>query len=110
MGTDLRDEAAPDSRASPARAAMLVPDAYASRQPCLPHLQARPLYSTVRWPSSPALPVAPRYSCPSRTRPPPIPVEMVRYTRSWIELERPAPNHHSANAPPVASFSTAVGR
>src|SRR5829696_6301503 len=95
--------------ASRARSTMFDPDAYASRQPLRPHRHGRPSMSISRWPSSPAFPATPRYGRPSSTRPPPMPVEMVRYTRLRTDAPLPAPKRHSATAAAVASLSTAAG-
>ena len=59
----------------PVIAAIAVPDASASRQPRPPHAHGRPSGSTTTWPMWPALPPDPSSSRPSRTMPPPTPVD-----------------------------------
>src|SRR5205823_6461817 len=54
------DVSAPGLIPSTARAAIAGPDAYASRQPSLPHLQRRPITSMVMCPISPARSDTPR--------------------------------------------------
>ena len=55
--------------------ATAAPDATASRQPTLPHRHtADTSPGTCTWPRSPAAPLAPRHSAPSRMIPQPIPV------------------------------------
>ena len=56
------------------------------------------------WPTSDAVPVAPRYSRPLSTSPPPTPVPIVNITRCGTAI-RPSRNA-SASAAHDASFST----
>ncbi len=99
-----REERRPAATASVARAAIDVPDAYASRQPVRPHAHSRPGLRTVMWPNSPPSPVAPRCSRPPTSKPPPTPVERVRY--SMVSDSRPCPKRYSPSAAADASFSS----
>ena len=67
--------AAPRPAGAPVMRAIAEPDASASRQPRAPHAHSRPSGSTITWPMWPALPSAPSSSRPSRTMPPPTPVD-----------------------------------
>ncbi len=59
-------------------------------------------------PSSPAPPVAPRYSLPSATMPPPTPVPSVR--PMTFSNPRAAPSRVSASTKTLTSFSTVIAR
>ena len=99
------EPAAASSRAS---RPSTLPEAYCSRQPRLPHSQRRPSGTTTMCPNSPAIPQRPRWTTPSFTIPPPIPVP--RVTQTSRGSPRAAPNRHSAQAAALASFSTITGR
>ena len=62
----------------PQRSAMAPPPASASMQPRCPQRQSGPFGSTEMWPTSPAVPRAPRHSSPSATMPAAMPVPRLR--------------------------------
>ena len=74
---------------------MPVPDASASRHPRAPQAHGRPSGSTITCPMCPALPAAPWSSRPSRTMPPPTPVDTTMAMKSGT----PAAGAHPALAP-----------
>src|SRR5215218_7421301 len=67
-----------------------------STQPRLPQRHSGPFSSTVLWPSSPAMPTAPRRTVPPDMSPEPIPVAMWTYAASLSP--RAAPLHDRAAA------------
>ena len=78
-------------------------------QPCCPHRHSGPFGSIEIWPTSPAVPRAPRHSSPSATMPAAMPVPRLRYA---IERDPCAPTDRRAKAPNAAaftSFSTRTG-
>ena len=97
-----------DSASSRASRASALPLTYCSQQPRLPHSHLRPSGTTVMWPNSAPMPYPPRWSTPSTTSPPPIPVP--RLTQASTGAPRPAPKRYSAQAPALASFSITTGR
>ncbi len=85
---------------------MPPPEQKLSNEPSFPY-PLGPQSMSRQWPTSPALPLAPRYSLPSRISPAPKPVPKVRNT--MLPAPRPAPQRHSASAQALASFSSRAG-
>ena len=93
----------PARAASRASTPSPAPEAKRSQQPRRPQGHGGPFGSTTMWPISPAKPAAPTCTCPSITRPPPMPVPSVTMTTwSW---PRAAPRRCSASTAKLASFS-----
>ena len=84
-----------------------VPDAKYSHGPRCPVMCSGPWASTTMCPDSPANPLAPCTSRPSRTKPVPIPVPSA--TKAKLSEPRPAPSLASAHVPAVASLPTFTG-
>ena len=103
-----RMDGRPAIKASWARRAMDVPDTYASAHPRWPQSHKRPSQSTTVWPNSATFPDAPRSSRPATSAPPPMPVEIVRYTRSCVPAH--SPHSYVASAAAFASFSRKARR
>ena len=85
-----------------------LPEEYCSQQPRRPHSQAWPSGTTCMWPNSPAMPLAPRRTRPSRSTAPPMPVPIVIISAELAP--RAAPWCASARAAQLASLSSTTGQ
>ncbi|CAM5425986.1 hypothetical protein SCALM49S_08512 [Streptomyces californicus] len=92
---------------SSARRAMLGPLAMPSTQPRAPQGHSSPSRSTLMWPMCPALPDGPGRGVPSRTSPPPTPVDTTR--QSALSWPRAAPSQCSAAVIATPSPTSATG-
>ena len=102
--SSTRRGAAPTSAASRPSRPRPLPEAKRSQQPRLPQGQRGPWGSMTMCPNSPAKPLAPSWSRPLATIPPPMPVP--RVTMSTSSRPCAAPRTRSAQPAQLASLAT----